>query len=196
MERKQIKIGEAYGVVASRSTRRPGNPVRATVLGFDGEFEQRTGRWSGTATRTTGIRVKFDEPMVRQWDEFCPLAKYERQYAADEVTTEQIEMQRARAVTEAVLEAAQMVTEPWADYTRRLVEREEWADKQARDMDERGDKIEPRVAAVKDVFDRVGIDPKTKTYTGAGVERTRTIGAYFTFTLEQVEAMVGTRQSA
>jgi hypothetical protein len=190
MQRSKIKVGEAYAVVASQARRRPGTPVKGTVLALDGKYMARKGQggsyWAREREFTDGIVVKFDEPMVRQYDSFEPLAKALvrlNEYAGREA--------RENAVTEAVLQAAQMVTEPWAAYAERRAHFDAAEERWAKEADAKGEAVEPRYEAVIEKLESLGIAYRAKRDTRKGTNGLRTLGASFTLGLDEIEQLIG-----
>jgi len=200
MQRKQIKIGEAYAVIASRAQResRKGTPVKGIVVGFDGEYSyHKSDGWRGrTVTKQDGIVVRFEEPMVRAWDKFEPLAQIEAR--ADRLADHYLAECRATAVTQTVLQAAQMVVEPWADREAREAIWAASTRKHEEKMDAMADEAaaEPILAAIREKLDTLGITPDVKERTVQGVERERTLGAKFTFTHDEVAKLLGIEVTA
>lgn len=186
MQRKLIKVGEAYAVSPERSTRHS-QVVKGTVVALDGEYEYRRRRaYSSTETKHDGIVVRFDEPMFSSHSGWEPLARAEERY-----TPERVEEARKRAITQAVLPEARMVREPWADYAERMARFEAARDESLRNADAVADKAEPRVAAVQDALSARGMKVVIRPHHQKGVERQRTVGAMYTLSLDQIEELLG-----
>lgn len=73
MQRKNIKVGETYGVVRRRS--RYVRPVKATVVALDEPYTYPSRSGSEFTVPNGGIRVRFDEPMVVHYDGFRPASE-------------------------------------------------------------------------------------------------------------------------
>lgn len=85
MKRTEIKVGDKYAVVARVSKHARRYAVAATVLDTDASYiEPPTHSWGNrTGTpRTGGIRVRFDEPVVTEYNGFEPLAQLEERLNA------------------------------------------------------------------------------------------------------------------
>ena len=192
MQRKQIKIGEAYAVVASRSTgRRQGTPVKGVVLGFDGEYQSWTSStWhSREITKRDGVRVRFEEPMMRSHDSFHPLSQIEAR--ADQVADSYLEEARKKASTEAVLQSVQMVKEPWAEYAEREARFDEARLRWARENDAKGDVAEPVIAAIRETLEERGIAYGIKKDQRDGTSGKRTLSATYTLGVEEMAKLLG-----
>ena len=154
MQKKDIKIGEKYGVIAHVNKRAQAKSG-ATVVNFDGAHEVRSpGMWS-TSKRTshTGITVRFDEPVVKRWDGYTPLQEILDGQWVDDFK----EDAKKEAITVDVLPSARHVVGLWseivADREEGAKRREEWqAENRAK-----AEAFKPRRKALARALDEAGV---------------------------------------
>ena len=140
MQRKKIKIGEAYAVTNQRSARAYLGPhVKGTVVSFDGKYQGRTSRYSyRTETKQDGIVVRFDEPVYLSFDGIVTARSLPSR-----------DSRRKDTITELVVPDPRWIAMPWDEYAR---EQKEWAETQedwAREADEKAKAFAPVLEQVK-----------------------------------------------
>jgi hypothetical protein len=163
MQKKDIKIGEKYGVLAHISKRAEAK-AGATVVDFDGEYEgYRPGSWgSRKVTKTGGITVRFDEPVVKRWDGYTPLQEILDGQWVDSFK----EDAKKDAITVDVLPSARHVVGLWSEITAdrdiAKTRREEfYADNQ-----KRAEELVPRRLALNVAIDEAGLTDHVKVTFG------------------------------
>jgi hypothetical protein len=154
MQKKDIKIGEKYGVLAhvgKRAVAKSG----ATIVDFNGEHEVRSpGMWSySRRTVSNGISIRFDEPVVKRWDGYIPLQEILDGQWVDSFKEEA----KKDAITTDVLPSARHVVGLWSEIVN---EREVGARRRAEWQAENRAKAEafkPRRKALARALDEAGV---------------------------------------
>lgn len=158
MQKKDIKIGQKYGVLAhvnKRATAKAG----ATIVDFDGEYQGYTGgTWGRKTTKHGGITIQFDEPVVKRWDGYTPLQEILDGGWVDSFK----EDAKKDAITKDVLPSARHVVGLWSEITaERDIHRarqEEWyAENQ-----EKAEALVPRRLALNAAIDEAGLTDEVK----------------------------------
>jgi hypothetical protein len=192
MQKKDIKIGEKYGILA-HVNKRATPTAGATVIDLDAKYMgRRPGMWTTGMVEKSGIRVRFDEPVVKQWNGYIPLAEIlAREGAADFYKEEA----KRDAVTEDVLPSARHIAGLWAD----IVEANEAYDKRQQawrdENQQKADALVPRRLALNAALGEAGvIDGVRITFTEGEVapnQKAYTAFRQILITPEALEKLLG-----
>lgn len=200
MQRKQIKIGETYGIARRYSRRtRWRDLVPAKVVRLDGDREKIV---RGSFSRATtivqdGIVVVFPEDMVlSSYYTFRPLSEMPDGF-------EENERNMIRAGTEFVLDSPKLIYGEWAPIAEKIKGWEQESVEQAIRADAIADEVEPAVLSVLDTLKALGIEESTeygaahlkvkrdtrKTATGD-----RIVGARFHVSLDAMTSILAAKE--
>lgn len=145
MQRKEIKVGEAYAVTSpqvARQKRGSKQAVKATVVRTDAEHEVPVSRYSTrTFTAKDGIEVRFDKPVRFGWNGATYVARG---------------VQDAR--TSFVFADGRAFLDTWGAYAAREAEFEKWRRKNAADAERAAARFESVLAEVIEKLRAMGVE--------------------------------------
>jgi hypothetical protein len=201
MKRKDIKIGETYGVVLKATSR--ATPVPAKVVGLDAPYSarSRSGWSSHEIKKNDGVRVVFREDMRVSYDSFEP-----RSECAKRMTDKALKATKwHKAGVVHVLPGSKCVVEPWADIAARRASIEADLLERAKRTDQVADTVEPKLRAVIAAMNARGIyhgdghaaAAKVVPRELRGVEaRDRVVDATFKLSLDAMAKLLGVGDEA
>lgn len=192
MQRKLIKIGEEYGVVArfNKSARR--QAARATVVSLDAEYDAYVGSYATLRRRLNdGIAVRFNEDVVRQYDQFKAVSSFPKGYTPSN-------REVVKAGDEFVLESAKLVIDTWEVLGPEHEAAADEAKAGRQRVDRIADVVEPTIAVIDAALVRHGFTPeefgddvRTRDRESRGEDGYRIIDRTYTLTVEAIATLLG-----
>jgi hypothetical protein len=156
MQRKDIKVGEAYAVTNERGPRRSyASKVKATVVRLDAEYEKKSRYGRSTFTANDGILVRFDEPVVFDWGGLRALSDLLKRDAGH--TTAAKKEFKKDAITEWVASDARFIVEPWDEYEARMNMFAENEARYQREADEAATEFAPKLGDAMERLHDIGL---------------------------------------
>jgi hypothetical protein len=195
MQRKLIKIGTEYGVLARFMQKNQYvNACRATVTALDAKYEKYTGGGAWSSMRTEfndGIEVMFHEDVIQQYDRYKPLSELPSRYNPDRADI-------IKAGTKVVLTSPKQVIAEWTPIAEARARWAMEAQEEAVEIDNAGDVVEPVVEAVIEALTRHGYGVgerygEVRIYKDEqkGTDGTRITDASFTMSVTTLAELLG-----